>query len=308
MNFRQIDCFLAVARTLSFSDAARELYLSQSTVSAQIIALENELGFSLVDRDQHHVRLTRAGEYLMGQWTRLVSSFDVTVGRAKAIAADEGEQVCLGYDGPLSECWIGDAVARFHDIEPHVGLRLSRKPIGELTDMLAQGAVDAVVTVRSEIPDGSFGFERLGSAGPCVFVARNHRLVGMPRVTAADLAGEPLVSPYASLDASHAGPTVAALASHGVDLSGAQPVSDGDTAFMAVQAGLGVFVASHLCDEFAGRYDVRSIDLDAGLAPAELVFAWKDDGPLIRSLARCVEYAASLGKCSQERTGRPASA
>lgn len=299
MNFRQIDCFLAVARTLSFSDAAKELYLSQSTVSAQILSLEKELEISLIDRDQHHVRLTKAGEYLMKQWTQLVNSFDMTVRRAKAIAADENEQICLGYDGPLSECWIGDAMARFHETEPRVGLRLRRKPISELTDMLARGAVDAIVTVRSEVSSGSYGFKSLYTGLPCIYVARNHRLAGMPYVTAADLAGEQLVSPYVSSNAVHVGPTAASLVSHGIDFSDAQPVADGDTAFMAVQAGLGVFVASHLCDEFAGRYDVRSVDLDVGLEPAELVFAWKNDGPFIRSLARCVEYAVSLRKRSK---------
>lgn len=47
MNHRQIDCFIAVAECQGFSAAARQLYLSQSTVSQQVISLETELGYTL---------------------------------------------------------------------------------------------------------------------------------------------------------------------------------------------------------------------------------------------------------------------
>lgn len=45
MNHRQLDCFLTVAETLNFSQAAKQLYLSQAAVSQQIQSLEKELGF-----------------------------------------------------------------------------------------------------------------------------------------------------------------------------------------------------------------------------------------------------------------------
>lgn len=61
MNDRQIACFLAVAKSLSFSQASRELYLSQPAISHQIKMLEKELETQLFYRDTTVVQLTEAG-------------------------------------------------------------------------------------------------------------------------------------------------------------------------------------------------------------------------------------------------------
>jgi len=59
---RALAAFDAVARTGSFTVAARELDLTQGAVSRQIRALEDQLGVTLVERDRHSVRLSAAGE------------------------------------------------------------------------------------------------------------------------------------------------------------------------------------------------------------------------------------------------------
>lgn len=46
MDISQLKCFISVARTLNFSEAARRNYVSQSTVSRYIIDLEKNLGYS----------------------------------------------------------------------------------------------------------------------------------------------------------------------------------------------------------------------------------------------------------------------
>ena len=62
MELRQLKYFLMVAKTLSFSEAAKRLYITQGTLSQQIKQLEDELGFQLFSRTSHSVALTEAGE------------------------------------------------------------------------------------------------------------------------------------------------------------------------------------------------------------------------------------------------------
>jgi DNA-binding transcriptional LysR family regulator len=62
MDLKQLQFFLAIAETGSFSAAADRLYLSQSSLSKQIQALETELGFPLFDRTKRKIALTEAGE------------------------------------------------------------------------------------------------------------------------------------------------------------------------------------------------------------------------------------------------------
>ncbi len=61
--FKQIKYFQAVVRCGSFTEAAQECYISQSAISQQIQALEQELGIKLLDRKNRKFSVTPAGEY-----------------------------------------------------------------------------------------------------------------------------------------------------------------------------------------------------------------------------------------------------
>ena len=62
MNTLQMQCFLSIAENRSFSRTARELYVSQPTLTKHIQHLENELQVLLFDRSKHPIELTGYGE------------------------------------------------------------------------------------------------------------------------------------------------------------------------------------------------------------------------------------------------------
>ncbi|UUV14099.1 selenium metabolism-associated LysR family transcriptional regulator [Clostridioides difficile] len=64
MDFKQLEVFVAVAKHQSFSKAARELFLTQPTVSAHIQNLERELETVLINRSNKVITLTKSGEIL----------------------------------------------------------------------------------------------------------------------------------------------------------------------------------------------------------------------------------------------------
>ena len=65
MELEQLRIFAAVAEQRSFTKAARQLYISHSTTSRAVSALEAELGLRLLERGNHIVGLTAAGESLL---------------------------------------------------------------------------------------------------------------------------------------------------------------------------------------------------------------------------------------------------
>lgn len=75
MEIRQIQYFLCIVENGSFSAAADELYISQSSLSKQIMALEKELGASLFDRSKRQISLTPAGETLLKYAQNLNSEY-----------------------------------------------------------------------------------------------------------------------------------------------------------------------------------------------------------------------------------------
>src|SRR5919107_916577 len=78
MELRQVQTFRAVAEELSFSRAAAKLGYVQSSVSAQVGALERELGVPLFDRLGRRIRLTDAGEVMLANSRKLLALAEET--------------------------------------------------------------------------------------------------------------------------------------------------------------------------------------------------------------------------------------
>lgn len=62
MNTDQLEYFLAIVKYKSFTKAANEMFISQSSLSKKIKALENELGIELLNRGKSIIELTHAGK------------------------------------------------------------------------------------------------------------------------------------------------------------------------------------------------------------------------------------------------------
>lgn len=88
MELEQLRVFAAVADEGSFTGAARRMYISHSTVSRTITALEEELGVRLVERDNRFIALTKAGETLREEAEQLLSAADTVAARVRAAAKE----------------------------------------------------------------------------------------------------------------------------------------------------------------------------------------------------------------------------
>lgn len=288
MNFRQLDCFMEVAKQLSFSKAAERLFLSQSAVSQQIISLEGELGFQLFIRDKRQVTLTAAGEYLYQRFNSMKPTLVKTLEKAHDIAECTPVALSIGYDGLMSEAWVGSAVQRFHDKYPNALLKMRKEPVFYLTDLLLNGSLDLIITHELEIVDHpSIKFKPLIAAGPCAFVCKNHPLSQKECIHLENLKDEVLLADSYSDSTLALTTTAQQFHKVGVDYSNAQPVNDGEVIFSMVEAGLGIFLASHLCDGFMKSRNVVAVDLDIGLGKAILGIAWKQDSRKVDDFIAC---------------------
>lgn len=84
MELEQLRIFTAVAECGGFSAAARRLYISHSTTSRAIAALEAELGVTLFARSSHAVRLTGAGEVLLSEARALLQAAEDAADKVRA--------------------------------------------------------------------------------------------------------------------------------------------------------------------------------------------------------------------------------
>ena len=78
-----------MAKYKSFSEAARKLYISHSTTSRTVSALEKELDVKLFERNNHIVALTPAGQVMLEEAEKLLRAMDESVERVKAAAEEK---------------------------------------------------------------------------------------------------------------------------------------------------------------------------------------------------------------------------
>jgi LysR family transcriptional regulator, glycine cleavage system transcriptional activator len=115
--------FEAVARRLSFSGAAEELHLTQSAVSRQIRALEDELGAVLFLRGTRHVELTAAGSALLRSAAPLIDRLDASVRQIRTVRGRR--RVSLTTFASFASLWLIPKLQAFQRDHPEIDIRVS---------------------------------------------------------------------------------------------------------------------------------------------------------------------------------------
>ena len=122
-NFRLV-VFRAVAQLLSFRKAGEELYLSQPAVSAQIKALEEDLGVQLFERSAGKVLLTNAGEMLLRYSKESHRMADQIESELGALKGEYSGELALGASTTIAQYALPDRLGQFHRQHPRVDLHL----------------------------------------------------------------------------------------------------------------------------------------------------------------------------------------
>ncbi len=93
MTLLQLQYFITVVETGNFTHAARQAYTSQPTISRQIQMLEEELGYSLFNRNSKPLRLTEPGQILYEGMKEAISRINDTLEKARIVS--EGKEGVL---------------------------------------------------------------------------------------------------------------------------------------------------------------------------------------------------------------------
>jgi DNA-binding transcriptional LysR family regulator len=155
-----IKAFLLVARTGSFSGAARELGVAPSVVTKRITRLEDEMGAQLFVRSTRALALTAAGERLLPQYQRLVAELDEIIGAAAA--SERGIEGHVRIKGPttLTSLFLGPIFCEFHAKNPGLTMEIvlldrSVNPLEEGYDIVI-GALPSSYPNVTDFPLGPY--------------------------------------------------------------------------------------------------------------------------------------------------------
>ena len=123
LSLANLRAFEAVARRLSFSDAADELFVTQSAISRQIKSLEDELGAPLFLRGTRHVETTQSGQVLLRAVDASLARIDASVRQIRQTRTRQ--RVSLTTFASFGSLWLLPRIEAFQRLHPDIDIRVS---------------------------------------------------------------------------------------------------------------------------------------------------------------------------------------
>ena len=200
MELRQLKYFITSADTLNFTEAARQCFITQSTLSQQIKQLETELGVQLFERIGKRVFLTETGRNFLPYARQTVADADYGVQRIKDMEDLKTGRLCIGTTFGLSAL-ITDAIARFSEQYPEVHLEVMFLKQDELIDAVRERKVDFALTFEMMEKDDLLTEQPVKTYHLCAIVSDQNPLAQQATVSLRQLADYNICTPARGMNA-----------------------------------------------------------------------------------------------------------
>ncbi|GAA1119361.1 LysR family transcriptional regulator [Nocardiopsis composta] len=197
VSLRQLEYLRAIARLGSVTAAARELFVSQSTVSTALTDLESALGVTLFVRSPKGMRLTVSGQRALA----VAENVRANLEQLRESANHEREEVegdlTVGCYATIAPILLPKVIAEFSSRHPRVRLSFVEAAHEVLLDDLLNSRIDLAITYHYELtsvrPATGVTAQWLRSDPPYALTPVDGPLGSKDGLTLADLATEPLI-------------------------------------------------------------------------------------------------------------------
>jgi len=274
----QINYFIAVARYLNFTEAAKSLYVSQPAISRQISLLEQQIGVQLFQRTKRSVKLTSAGSFLLRELSEINEKIELVLEKTRNANLEERGSLSIGFLEALDvKKLCGEVIEQFRDRYPEIGLTLEAHSFNILREKLLNRSLDLIFTLSFENDETlDIVWESLIQTHSCIILSNRHPLAKKDHVTLGDCRNEDFfiisreVSPKAF-------DTILSLClKHGFAPNICKSVLNMESFFLNVEAGLGVgLVVSDV--RFYNRNNVRIVEIEDNFM--DVGMAWQKNNP-----------------------------
>lgn len=272
----QIEYFLAVAKYLSFTEAARNLYISQPSLSKQIAMLEEEMGVKLFFRTRRDVRLTPSGAVLYSELSGLAESIEKAIDKARQPELGQNLSLSIGcLDAMDTDLFMPALIRLFKEKYPDVALVVERHSFRALREKLISGALDIVFTISFEV-SGIPGIlhDEVYRETSGIFMSMSNPLAARDKITLEDVSGEDFV--LISRDESPNGfdGIIALCRKHGFKPNIVKQLPNIESLLLCLELGLGITIFDSNI-RMGGKNDLKFFKLDDDFL--SIVMAWKKD-------------------------------
>ncbi len=255
---KQLRAFCTVARTGKMTEAADELFLSQSAVSLQIKALETSLDVVLFERRGPHTQLTPEGRKLLDMARPLVESIDSLPTRfAKEISGstESGEVVIAAGESTIIYI-LPRLVSRFRERYPGIHVQMRNVTGRDGLAMIRDDAVDFAIGSMLDVPS-DIGYTPMYTFDPALIMPEGHELADREELTLEDIAPYGLILPPRRLTTWRMVDRV--FQQHRVPFNVVLEVGGWEVIKRYVEAGFGLSIVTSICLREEDRLVARNM-------------------------------------------------
>lgn len=193
MSDRRLQVFHAVARQLSFTKAAEQLFMTQPAVTFQIKQLEEHLNTRLFERSHGRIALTPAGELVLSYAEKILTLSEELETRVGEMTGAISGPLLLGASTTIAEFFLPQILGEFKARHPHVQAHMTVANSETIELRVAEHVLDiGLIESPSHLP--TVQTEICCEDVLVMICSPGHKLAKAKHVTAAEVAGELFVS------------------------------------------------------------------------------------------------------------------
>lgn len=271
MNIAQLRTFVTVIDAGSFSEAARQMGISQPAVTMQVQALEADAGATLLDRRYRRIDLTEAGRVLLPYARKVIAEVETAREQIAALSGSITGRLVIAASTTPGVYVVPRLLGPFLAQNPEVGVTITVHDTAEVIEAVESGSANFGVT-GAIVKGAKVSFEPIGTDELVVICAPTSPLAGRKAVPLIDLADSDWVMRESGSGTRQVSESF--LAENGLDpaeLRIAVELGAGEAIVSAVEGGLGVaMLSSHVAEKALELGTVVRVDLAS--PPAERTY------------------------------------
>lgn len=190
MDINKLNTFLDLTETLNYTETAERLFLSQATVSKQIINLEKEIGLKLFKRDHRQVTITAAGLKILPLVRKLVANNTALLAELNVLKSQQSNTLTIRAIPSIAQYHAFNLLAAFAKQHPEIKLNFAEAEGETLANSIAERQADIVFMRIFDVAKCPYD-RLLGETDHFVaLLPRQHQLATKKTLTIADLKAE----------------------------------------------------------------------------------------------------------------------
>jgi len=202
MDLQQIRNFLKLSEELHFWRTASIMNITQSALSRQIMALEEELGVSLFERNKRNVKLTAAGVFLKEKWSVLLEDLSFVHLFAKKMSQGETGNIRIAHPDSISYSFLPDVLVHINNSHPELSIELVQLLYKNIQESLQDYKIDIAFTRQINTLPGIIS-KKIKSEPVALFVPIDHFYKEYSDITRENLADQHFILPVAERKSSY---------------------------------------------------------------------------------------------------------